>query len=277
MFRNRNIDEVIQLASSLGFDGIELMGREPHLAPDLPEQEVLRIKKLADEVKLPIVALATYTGYYSQSSDEQAEQEIEKLKKYLRMAEILDCDLIRHAPGGPSPYKAQKYHWQKAVYWMSKAADLAREHSKNLVMEIHHGSLIETASSAKKFLNLVNRENLGVIYDPGNMYISRTDYGDRAVKKLNKRIFHVHIKDEKRVKKENLPDLFRNVTKRGTDLIQHRLLGEGNVRFQPVLKALKEIGYTGYLSVESLVSNNKDDISIVTHELNVLKRLLQES
>ena len=70
---------------------------------------------------------------------------------------------------------------------------------KRIVLEIHNQSLVETTDSALRLLDLIGDDQVGLIHDAGNMYITDTEFGEESVRHLGSRLFHVHIKDERRI------------------------------------------------------------------------------
>lgn len=250
MFKERSLEDAIELSAKLGYDGIELWGGESHFPAWTSLERAKEIRSMLDYHNLYVPCIGAYTGGFSTMSDEQCEKELEDLEKYLCLMDVVKCDIIRVACGGPNAFEAEKYHYQKAVYWIQKAADLAKQHGKKIAMEIHNGNLIETVEAAKTFIDMVDRENAGLIHDAANMYITDTDYGSRSVEVLKDKIYHVHVKDLARVNDDSLPGAFRDRTVYGTEIFQQKLMGEGAVDHVPLFKALMKIGYDGYLSAE---------------------------
>jgi len=269
VMKDCQLEEVIEVVARIGYDGIEPRGSEPHLAVDTPIERVEEICSLLDDAGLRTSCLATYTGGYTRKTDAECQQELDNLAKFAKFARILGCDLIRHGAGGPSPRQATQEQFERGVNWMQKAADMAASAGCRLAIELHHGGLAESAEDADRLLNAINRENVGVILDPGNMYISRADYGDKAVRLLGDRIFHVHVKDELKVGVHVDSSCFAV----GDEFYQHKLLGDGAVDHIPAFRALKEIGYTGYLSCECH-GPAEDQVAVAEHEYAELKRQL---
>lgn len=272
VFKNRSIEDTIKIAKEIGYDGIELWGAEPHISSDTPINKVKQIKELTDKYELTLPSIGSYIGDFSTLSDDECKQEVEKLEKFFNIMNILKCDLIRVNPGGPNAFLAQEYHYEKGLYWMNICANLAAQYNVRIAMEIHNGSLIETVEAASDFLKRLNKENVGIILDAGNMYISGTDYGTRAVEILSEKVFHVHVKDELRVKDDTLPDTFHDKTIYGDEIFQQKLLGEGAVDHLPLFKALIKSNYNGFLSSECHV--NMPDIEKAKHELAKIRELL---
>ena len=85
----------------------------------------------------------------------------------------------------------------------------------------------------KNFIDSFNSEYVGSYFDVGNVLL--TGYPDQWIKILGKRIKRLHIKD------------FKSSTGTVDGFVD---LMEGDVNFTSVVRALKEIGYNGYLTSE---------------------------
>ncbi len=276
-------EEVVEVAAGIGYEAIEWRGREPHLGPETGLERAAEIAQICRERGLAIASLATYAGGFSTKSDEECERELSALRKFFSLAEAMGCDLVRVNPGGPSPREASEEHWRRATEWVRRAADAAGEWGLRLTMEIHHGALVEDANSALRLLELIGRENVGVTFDPGNMFIAGVDYGPEAVRALGGRIFHLHVKGEKRAPPDD-PDAFEC----GGRKFLHTLIEEGEVDYLPVLRALKEAGFEGFASVETHVGVYKGykpletrgeplGVFVARRDFEALTRLMEEA
>ena len=98
----------------------------------------------------------------------------------------------------------------------------------------------------RDFIDKTGSDYVGAYFDVGN--ILRTGYPDQWIRILGSRIKKIHIKDFKRASNS-----FVN-------------LMEGNVDFPSVMKALKSIGYDGWITAEMgpLYINYPDMILYVT-------------
>ncbi len=250
IFNRRSIHEALCLSKEIGYDGVELWGMEPHISHEATPERIKEIRLMAEDYGLCITGISTYEGRFSTACDEECLKTVERFEKYMEILANLNAGMIRIACGGPNAFLAEHYHYEKAAYWIKKCADIAKGYGKKIIMEIHNNSLIETADSALELLDMIDRGNVGVIHDAGNMYITDTNYSHESIRKLGKKIFHVHVKGEKRISDKKLPASFENRTKHGIELFQQTLLKDSAVDYLPVFKALKEIGYDGYVSSE---------------------------
>jgi sugar phosphate isomerase/epimerase len=247
---DHSIQEAMRLTKQIGFDGIEIAAREPHLSASTSATRVKEIRSVADGLGLAIPVIAGYMGGFSTGSDKECEQAFTDFQRILECSSVLGADLIRVGAGGPNAFLAQDYHYAKAAFWLKKCAVEAGKQGKSIVLEIHNISLAETVDSSLRIVDLVGEDNIGLIHDAGNMYITDTDYGRDSVIGLGKRMFHVHVKDEKRVAEAGAPGTFVNRTKHGDEKFLQCRLGEGEADHQPLFDALKETGYSGWVTLE---------------------------
>lgn len=264
----RDCHDVCEAAADLGYDAVEFMGRD-HVGPDTTEAEARDLRATLDDCGLDVAALGTYTGGYVGVSDGQRRRELADLEALLDVAGVLGTDLLRHAPGGPSPHEADDADFEVAAEWLRRAAD----RDCRLAVEIHPNSLAETIDSTLRLLDAVDRENVGAIHDAGNMFIAGEPFGPASVERLGDRLFHVHVKDEARVERADLPGAFEMETVAGTGVFQHRRLGEGDVDHAPLFEALAATGYDGYLTDECHAPAD-DDAAVAAREREVLADLV---
>lgn len=274
VFGGRTLDAAFGLAADLDYDGVEVMCRDPHLGRTTTTERARSLRQRLDEEGLAVAGLATYTGGYAGKSRADREDEIAALETFIDLSEVLGTDLLRHQAGGPPPREADDAAYETTAEWLGRAADVAADAGKRLALELHHGGLTETVDSTLRLLDRVDRSNLGVIHDAGNMYIAGEAFGPDALDRLGEHLFHVHVKDERRVGDPTLPGAFEAETRNGPETFQHRRLGHGAVDHTPVFDALAERGYEGYVSAECHAATGDawTDATNAAHELEVIEQ-----
>ncbi|WP_440009684.1 sugar phosphate isomerase/epimerase family protein [Halomicrococcus sp. SG-WS-1] len=277
MFGERDLRDACSVAAEVGFDAVELMGRDPHFGVETDDEQARELRAHLDDLGLDVSCVASYTGGYVDMDETECAEQLDRLERFCELADLVDCDMIRHGPRGPPEHHATDTDYDRAVEWMRRAADLADEYDKELLVEIHSVTIIESASTAREFFERVDRDNVGAIHDAGNMYISRTDFGRDSVAELGDWLRHVHVKDELRVADEAL-GTFEMETPAGTELFQPRLLGEGAADHGPLFAALAERDYDGYVVAECHLPPHDalTDRSIAECELAAMERLATE-
>jgi sugar phosphate isomerase/epimerase len=266
----RPIEEALEIAVRTRYEAVELYsdgwaGR--HIPSSMLLDDVRALKKRLDDVGLSCCAISTYVGGrgFNVINDAEAQKQMEDYRKYLAIAHILNCPSLRGMPGSK-----EKGEGARSAQLFAKFAD--EDHDISLLAELHFGGLIETTEDAVKYLDLVNRDNAGVIYDPGNMLVNDAEFGAVDVWKLGKKLVHAHIKDIGEVPPDT-PRSFRY----GQKAFAWVQMGKGKVKYKEIFDAMADMQYGGYLSVEC-----EGDVKgltleeILLHERQEVGRLLAD-
>lgn len=129
---------------------------------------------------------------------------------------------------------------RQAIYAMLReVADYAADRGVRIALEIH-GGITANVAEARRTLEEVGRDNLGVNFDTANILYYNDDLdsagGVEALRALADRVFHVHLKD-----------IIRGATREQNVLPR---LGSGLVDFPRVFETLQEAGFAGLCSFE---------------------------
>jgi sugar phosphate isomerase/epimerase len=106
----------------------------------------------------------------------------------------------------------------------------------------------ESADHLLEFVHDVARDNLFVNFDPANMILYGSGEPIEALRKVGKFVRSVHCKDGKWAAPE----------KRGKEWGTEVPLGAGDVGMENYLRTLKEIGYTGPLTIEREIAHDRE-------------------
>jgi sugar phosphate isomerase/epimerase len=126
--------------------------------------------------------------------------------------------------------------FERVVDALQELADRAAEHDLIIGIENEHACNIATAHDTARVLAAVDHQNLKVVWDPANAYVSGEEPFPNGYDVLDaRRIAHVHAKD---------------CTMEGSKPVWGPL-GEGDVDWKGQFAALKEDGYSGYVHLET--------------------------
>lgn len=126
--------------------------------------------------------------------------------------------------------------FERVVDALQELSDRAAEHDLIIGLENEHACNIATAHDTARVLAAVDHENLKVVWDPANAYVSGEEPFPNGYRVLeSSRIAHVHAKD--------------------CTLDGHKPhwcpLGEGAIDWVGQFAALKSDGYNGYIHLET--------------------------
>ena len=165
----------------------------------------------------------------------------------------------------PEDENAERFKiMQEACFELSRYADEIGAH-----FAIETGP--ETSATLKKFLDSLGSTGVGVNLDPANLVMVTGDDPAKAVHNLKDYIVHTHAKDGK----QNFyvdPDIIYGMVKSHIVTSNSFIevpLGEGSVNWDEYLKALEDIGYKGFLTIEREVGDDPEkDIRKAVEFLN---------
>lgn len=226
-----SIEQVVEQAARLGYDGVELRLLGSDLVPaDLPPAERQRIRALFDAAGVAICCVATSARFSSANPGERADNE-RLAGRYLELAADWRCPLVRVFGGEfPKGVAAEQVIGHVAES-LQRVGERAGALGVTAVLETHDG--FAAGATVAATLAQVASPNVGALWDIHHPY--RTgETAAQTMALLRDRLRHVHIKDARR-------------RGDGWELV---LLGEGEVPAVAALAAIRDGGYDGWYCVE---------------------------
>src|SRR5438046_1248078 len=95
---DRRPEEVVDLAATLGFAGVEWFCLPQHLPADAPLASVRDLARRTSDAGLRTACLSTYVGGFVEADDAACQRQLDVLDRYLEFAVILDCPILRVWP-----------------------------------------------------------------------------------------------------------------------------------------------------------------------------------
>lgn len=258
---NPPYERVLSDASLAGYRGIEL-GPYGYLPQDI---NVLR--KELEKYKLTIVAGTLYDDLLSEKNFETV---IEKTK--------ITCELLSKLPK-PDQIEGQRYetpylvvidavnkvrnpfagHPDEAVRLDKRSRErlidhlrmvgkIAKSYGIRAVVHPHAGGYIEFADEIDYVMENLNSDEIGLCLDTGHLFYSKMS-PDGWIKKYSDRLDYVHFKD---VHLETYEEVLASYTGffEGCQKGVMCPIGAGIVGYEAIKKALTEIEYKGWITIE---------------------------
>jgi len=228
-----DLNSGLEVASELGYDGVELSIRNPL---ELNKDDIVkRIKKL----KLDIYAIATGQSYYNDGFSFSAEDEskrnhaIKRIKNNIDFAEILNCKIIL---GGILGNIREKFgsgsdDEKRVIDSFYPCLDYAKKKNVMVLFEPinrYETLFINTIEEGEKFLKVFNYDNLKLIPDTFHMNIEEFSL-ERSLRDHIDFIGYIHLVDSNR-----------------------QAPGFGHTDLKSIIRTLHEVKYDGVLSCEIL-------------------------
>ncbi len=264
------VDESIKKAAEIGAKGLQMYATSGDFAPE--NLNAAKRRELLDIVKSNGLVFSALCGDLGRGfvNPELNPTLIAKSKRILDLAVELETNVVTtHIGVVPASKNHERYKiMQEACFELATYAD-----SMNAHFAIETGP--EIATTLKMFLDDLGSKGVAVNFDPANFVMVTGDDPVQAVYTLKDYIVHTHAKDGKKLKDVNPEIIYRIIDEEansGNAYIELPL-GEGDVDFKNYLKALEDVGYRGFLTIEREVGENPvADISLAADFLrNTLK------
>ena len=243
-----SIPEGVKKAARLGAQGLQVYAVSGDMAPENMTAD--RRREFLDLVRSNGLRFSALCGDLGQGFADKAKNPalIEKSKRILDLAKELETNIVTpHIGAVPADKTQDRYKiMQEACFELSRYADSIDAH-----FAIETGP--EPAALLRDFLDELHSTGVAVNLDPANLVMCTRDDPVKAVHTLSRYIVHTHAKDGRPL---DQPDA------NGCPFIELPL-GQGGVDFPRYLQALREIGYTGFLTIEREVGEQPEaDIAL---------------
>lgn len=192
------------------------------------------------------LAISMVTGDFDiPVNNDRAQMALRDITPHLDLAENLGSDLIRIGMKAATD-----------VEWARSASDEAAEKGIRLAHQCHTCTLFETVEMSVEVLERVDRPNFGVIYEPANLLVCDQNYGRATLDALRPWLMNVYLQNMR------VHDEGRQVIETWINgPVRFDLLPFGHpegIDYGPILEALSELGYAGYVTVHHNVADGMD-------------------
>jgi sugar phosphate isomerase/epimerase len=263
--RALTMEEVFDRAKRFGFQGVEIDGKRPHGFPlDWDADRRRTIRELAKSAGLAIVGVAGNNNFVS-PYDEDREMELLMLSEQIRLCADLGGTVVRvfmtwnkitrdldgsgnydipikYSLRGIGPDATMIQRWRWARECLKEGAALAKKHRVILALQNHHPFLMHPVRTYHDMLEMVSEvgsESLKCSLDVGLLPDQSDEAVTKAVKETGAREVITHCFGEW-TRAEGGGVVMRDL--RGTDWPR--------INYPAFVKALKGIGYDGFLNFE---------------------------
>jgi sugar phosphate isomerase/epimerase len=239
--------EAVSRLAKIGYAGIEIMADVPHAWPAclLEEQK----KAIRDAIAANRVGISNINAFMMNAINDRRQKywhpswiepdvnyraiRVDHTIRALSLAKEIGAPNITTEPGGPV---GKGESWTAALKLFVEELKPVIEHAEKvgvpLLIEPEPGLLIETAEQFEELMKHIDSPMVGLNFDIGHSYCVGDDPAP-TIHRLKKWIKHFHLEDIA-----------------ATRVHHHLVPGEGAIDFAATFKAIREIGYNGWVTIE---------------------------
>jgi sugar phosphate isomerase/epimerase len=222
-------------AKEIGFDAVEIFPPEPGAI------EAGDLRKLLSEHKLSLAAVGTGAGWVKHKlllTDPNPDQR-KRAKDFIRG--IID---FAGKFGAPTIIGSMQGRWggdvirERGLEQLAEAVGELGDHAKQYRVPLlfeplnrYESNFISTVDAGLELLKKSGSEDVRLLCDLFHMNIEEQDIA-ASLRRAGKNVGHIHLADSNR-----------------------RAAGGGHTDFAPIAKALRDIGYNGFVSAEAMAGS----------------------
>ena len=249
-----SVDEFLDKAKQLGYDGVMLMAKRPHVSPldyDAAARKALRRK--IERLDLELVCLAGYTDFTA-GSDKAGIPNVEIQAAYVgelaKLAHDLGTDMVRIFTGYERPNIPFDKQYALVVEGLKLAGQEAAKYGVTLAVQNHH-DIASHHDMMHWLLSEVDLPNVKAAFDPWTPTLQglSPEQIREAVLKMKPFIVHTTAAQYVRMPRYHYELTLTNFVPQET-LIRATPIDRGIIDYEAFFNALKEIGYQGYIAYE---------------------------
>jgi sugar phosphate isomerase/epimerase len=245
------LEEFIDNAAALGYSGVMLMAKRPHLSVlDCRADRRSRLRARLEERGLRMGCIAGYTNFTADLEHgdiPHREIQIRHVTELAEMARDLGGTLVRVFTGYESAAATPHAQWKLTVDALRECARRAAEFGVTIGVQNHH-DIACGVDSLYDLIREVGEPNCGAMFDAWAPALHGADLAAAATK-MAKLTVHTTIANyQLRPRYRYVPALVNY--EELTPSIQAVPIDEGFIDYTAFLKALEDGGYSGSVAYE---------------------------
>ncbi len=281
-FKKTSWEQAVSDIAANRYAGCEIMADQPHFTPyDMPTSEVLALADALQDAGLKASNVNAFTGFFAAESfphgrplgdtyaptwldpdPDRLTVRVDHTLSSIRLAAALGAKTVSLQPGGPIVGRSEPREEleQRFADGLRRCLRTAKANDVILAIEPEPGLLLETTPEYLDFKqrHFEDEPSVSMNFDIGHAFcvgedpatIARTAAGSYA---------HVHLEDIA-----------------ATRVHQHLVPGEGAIDFVSLFKALHDVAYGGWVTVELYPFMN-DPAGVAKRAREHLKAILKKA
>ncbi|HZU27596.1 MAG TPA: sugar phosphate isomerase/epimerase family protein [Bryobacteraceae bacterium] len=280
-------EEAIDIIGSLGFDGIELIANSRRDVDEYwTDATIDRIRRQLERNHLVVPQFPMFQpvveNLTSRNPDER-KKSLDYFEAGCRIGKKLGAPMVnivapwarelsasgeylpRYFLDNPKP--GEKFHieiatgydpqalWENFVGTMRACLERAKAHGLRFSIENHTYTMMPVTDSFLRLYDSIRDPALGCNLDCG-WAMNQRDYPPVAIRKLNRRLMNLHVRDIDATMREYVP------------------IGEGVMNFRDITDAVNAVGFEGFLTLEQDSYPGHDMKEICRRYVTMMRGLL---
>ena len=229
------IDQLLPAIAQAGFDGIEPTfnpGAIP--SPEFYQDDAKFLRSRCFDLGLEIPSMRggrVFWGTIPSNKHSIRQQALDHCQKACECLAEMGGKTLLVIPGEQQKDVPFSEHWKRVIEFSYQAGDMAQEYGVQIGFENTEAKFPLSVLDWKTLLTEITHANVGMYFDVGNVIWLELGSPEDWLREMQNEIVQIHFKD----------------AFSGGVLVN---ILEGDVNWPEVMKAIREIHYKGWISVE---------------------------
>jgi sugar phosphate isomerase/epimerase len=230
-YHTYSLDQALAGIAAAGFSSVELAsvpGWTEHVRRNASDEEIGRIKDLLREYGLTAISLSGHSDLVSDAG-------VTEFRKALNLCQKLGLPMITTSTGGHGDASAGELDERRDRFLarIGPLCDDAAAMGITICLETH-GGLLATGAMAAELIRRIDKPNIGINYDAGNVIFYGDTRPEEDIKVAAPYVKHLHVKDKIG----------------GAGTWNFPTVGTGEIDYPAIFAILDQTGFNGPCSVE---------------------------
>lgn len=252
------LDLVVRRLARIGYDAVEVGCTAPHAWPDyLDSTERKALLSVAHENDIVYSSICSIMGVGPGNNPASANPRerawaLQHLKDVVDLAADLECRKLIYVAGFAIYGTRRQDAWGWTLDALEAIADYSAPKGVTIVVEptSSDSNLVDSIDDARLLRDQCGRDNVGIMFDTAHAFF-RHDQPVDYVHQLGDELSHVHLADYDRTAP-----------------------GDGGYDFTDLMQALRDVSYTGYVTIEAgFTKRSTDPFAVARRGLAYLKEV----
>lgn len=243
--------EFIDRAARLGYDGVMLAGKRPHLSPlDATPELITRIKDALSRTGLRCEVIAAYTDFAGGGAAEVpfTEMQVGYVESLARLAAQLHCGIVRVFTAYESPGQTAGALWPRVAGALRECCDRAAPHGVTVAIQNHHDLAVHT-TALLELLADIDRPNCKLGFDAWSPALRGEDLYESARRAAPHTVITTNA-DYVRLPRALYQPALVNYQPAQPDLVRAVPFGKGFIDYPAFFRGLADGGFNGVATYE---------------------------
>jgi sugar phosphate isomerase/epimerase len=248
------VDQFLVKAKELGYDGVMIMAKRPHLSPlDYDQEARARLKKRIQDLGLTLVGLAGYSDFTAgldKSGIPHTEIQAAYIGEVAKLAADLGTNMVRIFTGYERPGVLYDKQYATVVEGITLAAKEAAKYGVTLVVQNHHDIALHH-DQMYWMLKEINMPNVMAGWDAWSPNLEKQSKQEirAGVLKMKPFIVNTIAADYVELPRFHYDNTLTNYAA-DKPVMRATQMGNGMIDYKTFFDALREIGYQGWIVYE---------------------------